>query len=74
MTRRAPAARTYLTSDGGGRNIDPVAQLGGRYDMRALPADSDTARRHAARLTVCANAADAADARELFRILGLDKP
>ena len=93
MTRRprqSLAARTYRPTDPGGPNIDPVAQLGGRYSMRLHPAGDPAERRRAA-LTAAHNATDCAgrwadtgedaapgpyadDARLLLQALGLDTP
>jgi hypothetical protein len=87
--RLSLAARTYRTTDGGGRNIDPVSQLG-RFDMRINPRNSADERRQAAR-SVAHNATDGAgrwgdtatgaapgpykaDALELLQALGLDQP
>lgn len=71
--RQSLAARTYRVTDAGGPNIDPVAQLGGRFTMRLHP-KGDPAERRAARLTVCANALGPADALEMLQALGLDTP
>lgn len=76
MTGRARpsvASKTYRISDPGGPNIDPVAQLGGRFTMRLHP-KGDPAERRAARLTVCSNALGPADALEMLQALGLDTP
>lgn len=87
--RQSLAARTYRVTDPGGPNIDPVAQMGGRFAMRLHPKGDPAERRQAAR-TAAHNATDgagrwgdtgegatpgpyAADALELLQALGLDQ-